>query len=715
MAGRIKGITVEINGDTTSLQKSLQGVDKELNKTQSELRDVNKLLKLDPKNTELLKQKQQLLEKQIGNTKKRLDELKEAQKQMDAKGVDKNSEQYQALEREIIETEGKLKNLEKQQKECNDSWKKGLTEVGNKMQEVGGKMQELGESLTQNVTVPLMAIGGASIASFGEVDGAFDTLIQKTGKTGEELEDLQDTVVVLCTTMNTDFATAGNAVGEVSTKFHVQGDELERLSSLFIQFAKINGVDVASSIDAVQKIMVAYGLSLEDIPALLDSMNAEGQRTGVSMDQLEQSLLKNAAAFDEMGLDAFSAVGFLGDLEVSGVDSSVALAGLNKALVNATKEGKPLDQALQELDESMKNAESDTEAMQMAMELFGAKNAPAIVKACKEGSLSFTDLGVAAEDSGGSVEDTFNAMQDPIDNFQQVLNNLMVLGYEIGEALMPIIQQAVEIIIPIIQDLVDKWNSLSPEMQTFIINAGLVAAAIGPIIGLIGSVIVGIGSLMSSVSMISAVLSGPTLATMGAVVAGIAAVIAIGVLLWKNWDTIKQKAQELWEKMSQTFEDIRSTISEKVSAAWETVTTKFEEIRSAISDKIEAAKKAVGDAIEAIKGFFNFEWSLPSIKLPHFSVSGSINPIDWFSQGVPKISVDWYKKAENMPYLFSSPSIIGVGDVPEVVVGADWFKSHTGNNINVTVNGAQGQNVNDLANVVIDKLTRQIERNNNRW
>ena len=82
---------------------------------------------------------------------------------------------------------------------------------------------------------------------------------------------------------------------------------------------------------------------------------------------------------------------------------------------------------------------------------------------------------------------------------------------------------------------------------------------------------------------------------------------------------------------------------------------------------------------------------------------------------MPKISVDWYKKAENMPYLFSSPSIIGVGDVPEVVVGADWFKSHTGTSINVTVNGAQGQNVNDLANVVIDKLTRQIERNNNRW
>ena len=708
MAGRIKGITVEINGDTTSLQKSLQGVDKELRETQSQLRDVNKLLKLDPKNTELLKQKQQLLEKQIGNTKKRLDELKEAQKQMDANGVDKNSEQYQALQREIIETEGKLKNLEKQQQEASSSAGSALSAIGGKLQELGGQLVEVGETLTQKFTVPLMALGGVSLASFKTIDDAYDIVIAKTGATGDELEDLKGTVNDLTTSMNTDFETAGKTIGEVNTRFGVTGDDLEDLSRLFIQFADINSTDVANSIDQTQKIMAAYGLSLEDIPALLDSMNAEGQRTGVSMDQLEQSLLKNAAAFDEMGLDAFSAVGFLGDLEVSGVDSSVALAGLNKALVNATKEGKPLDQALQELDESMKNAESDTEAMQMAMELFGAKNAPAIVKACKEGSLSFTDLGTAAEDSGGSVEDTFNAMQSPMDNFQQVMNNLLELGYEIGSALMPIIQQAVETIIPIIQDLVDKWNGLDPGMQDFIVNAGLVVAAIGPVITLVGTIVGGLGGLISTVGTLITVVGAPLLGA-------IAAAIAIGVLLWQNWDTIKTKAKELWEKISQTFEDIKSTISEKVSAAWETVTTKFEEIRQSVSDKIEAAKEAVRDAIEAIKGFFNFQWSLPSIKLPHFSVSGSINPIDWFSQGVPKISVDWYKKAENMPYLFSSPSIIGVGDVPEVVVGADWFKSHTGNNINVTVNGAQGQNVNDLANVVIDKLTRQIERNNNRW
>ena len=708
MAGRIKGITVEINGDTTSLQKSLQDVDKDLKNTQAQLRDVNKLLKLDPKNTELLKQKQQLLEKQIGNTKKRLEELKKAQEQMDASGVDKNSEQYQALQREIIETEGKLKNLKKQQQENSSEAGSALSAIGGKLQELGGQLVEVGETLTNKVTLPLAALGGYGLTSFKTIDDAYDIVISKTGATGEELDSLKQSVNELSTTMNTDFGTAGKAIGEVSTRFGVTGDELEDLSRLFIQFADINDTDVGQSIDQTQKIMAAYGLSLEDIPALLDTMNAEGQRTGVSMDQLESSLIRNAAAFDEMGLDAYSAVGFLGDLEVSGVDSSVALAGLNKALVNATKEGKPLDQALQELDESMRSAEDDTEAMQLAMDLFGSKNAPAIVKACKEGSLSFTDLGASAEDSGGSVEDTFNAMQSPMDDFQQVMNNLIELGYQIGEALMPFIQQVVENVIPIIQDLISKWEGLDPGMQDFIINAGLVAAAIGPVIGLIGTIVGGIGGFISAVGALVTAIGAPLLL-------GIGAVIAIGVLLWKNWDTIKQKAQELWQKISQTFEDIKQAISEKVSAAWETVTTKFEEIKQAISDKIEGAKQIVHDAIEAIKGFFNFEWSLPSIKLPHFSVSGSINPIDWFSEGVPKISVDWYRKAENMPYLFNSPSIIGVGDVPEVVVGADWFKNHTGTNINVTVNGAQGQNVNDLANVVIDKLTRQIERNNNRW
>ena len=115
MAGnRIKGITIEIGGDTTKLTDSLKGIDKSIKNTQSQLTDVDKLLKLDPKNTDLLRQKQELLAKQIKNTKERLGELKKAQEQMDTNGVDKNSDQYRALQREIIECGNALEDLQKQ-------------------------------------------------------------------------------------------------------------------------------------------------------------------------------------------------------------------------------------------------------------------------------------------------------------------------------------------------------------------------------------------------------------------------------------------------------------------------------------------------------------------------------------------------------------------------------------------------------------------------
>lgn len=111
MADRIKGITIEIGGDTTKLSDSLKDVNKSIKDTQAELKDVDKLLKLDPSNIELLGQKQDLLTKAIGDTKEKLDKLKEAQAQMKASGVDETSEQYRALEREIIATEQEMKKL----------------------------------------------------------------------------------------------------------------------------------------------------------------------------------------------------------------------------------------------------------------------------------------------------------------------------------------------------------------------------------------------------------------------------------------------------------------------------------------------------------------------------------------------------------------------------------------------------------------------------
>lgn len=168
---------------------------------------------------------------------------------------------------------------------------------------------------------------------------------------------------------------------------------------------------------------------------------------------------------------------------------------------------------------------------------------------------------------------------------------------------------------------------------------------------------------------------------------------------------------------------VKTTFSTGFNAAKNTVLGVFDAIKSGITSKLEAAKNVVSNMIEKIKGFFNFKWSLPSIKLPHFSVSGSANPIDWISQGVPKINISWYKKAYDSPYMFDKRTVIpftdglkGFGDGAggEIVYGRDNLMR----DIREAIGGAGGytQNVyitspKQLSPSEIARQTRNATRN----
>lgn len=184
-SGRIKGITIEIGGDTTKLQKALSGVDKALSKTQGALKDTNKLLKLDPTNTDLLRQKQKLLGDAIKDTKKRIGELRDAQSK-----VSEGTAEYDAIQREIIETEQNLKDLGKQAKSAASVLGTKMQEAGNKIKEVGDSITSVGSELSTKVTAPLVAIGALGVAKFAEVDKTMQLTNKTMGNTEEQAEML---------------------------------------------------------------------------------------------------------------------------------------------------------------------------------------------------------------------------------------------------------------------------------------------------------------------------------------------------------------------------------------------------------------------------------------------------------------------------------------------------------------------------------------------
>lgn len=158
-SNRIKGLTIELDGDTSGLNHSLKEVDKSLKSTQASLKDVNKLLKLDPKNTELLRQKQELLSKSIKDTGDRLSKLKDAYKQLDGKNTQEAKEQQKILAREIAETENNLKSLKNEYKNFGSVAAQQIKNVGEKMKDVGSAMQTAGTTLTAAVTAPIIALG----------------------------------------------------------------------------------------------------------------------------------------------------------------------------------------------------------------------------------------------------------------------------------------------------------------------------------------------------------------------------------------------------------------------------------------------------------------------------------------------------------------------------------------------------------------------------
>ena len=554
-----------------------------------------------------------------------------------------------ALANQTVKTEKSktaLMNMEAELKNVNDQLKDNkLEKFATACDTAGTKMESFGKKMSV-VSAGIAGIGAASIAAFKELDEGYDTIVTKTGATGEALEGLTKSADNVFGTMPEDMSTVGEAIGEVNTRFHTTGTELEKTSKQFIQFATINGTNVTQSVDQVDKIMKAWNVDASQTGNLLGLLTAKAQETGISVDTLESNVLDNNAAFKEMGLSLPQAINLMAQFDANGVDSTQAMAGLKKALQNATSEGKSMDEALSETIGSIKNAKTETEAMQIATELFGKKGAAEMTKAIRENRIDLTSLSSSMEEYGTTVEDTYNGTLDPIDNAKVAMNNAKLALSTLASTAQTSAAPMIEKLTGKIQELTKWFTSLSPAQQETILKVGLVVAAIGPLSIGFGKVAKGISDtittgqkFVSGAAKIIAKITAKTAATAAGTAADtagtaataahtaattaatattggmtvaqtalnavmnlcpiilivtlIAGLIAAGVALYKNWDKVKEKLSELWGNIKEKFNAIKETITGAFTKAKEAVTNKVKEIGDNIKNSTigQAASK----------------------------------------------------------------------------------------------------------------------------
>ncbi len=687
-AKTLKGITVEINGKTTGLANALKDVTKTSTALSSNLKEINKALKLDPGNTELLNEKQKILSESVAAARKELETLEGVQKQVSDQYANGDIDRGAWLEyqNKLQKAKQHLEDLEKAQKDFGTAAAQAIKEAGAKIEEYGGKTSKVGETLTKNVTTPLAAAAAAGVAAFSAVDEGVDTIVTATGASGEALDGLVASYETIATSIPEELGDVAGAVGEVNTRFHTTGEELEGQTTLFLQFAKITGGDVVSSVDSADKVLKTFGKTSDDASGLLGMVAKAAQDTGINAQGLMDDVLANSATFKELNFSLEESVNFMALLDENGVESGVALAGLKKAVVNLTDAGMSESEALQTVIDKIKNAGSETEALTIAQETFGTKGAAEMATAIREGRLSLEDLSASMADYSTVVTDTYNNTMDGVDGATTAANAAKIamstLGEIISNMLAPVFQHLTQLLI----DAKARFDTLDDGQKQAIVTIGLIVAAIGPALVIIGKVITAVGTITTGVGSLVGFVGGtvvplitgtvmPALSGLWAlmlanpisiVIAAIAAIVAAFVLLWNKCEGFRNFWINLFSSVKTTVEDARANI----------IST-FEGIRSGISEKIEAARSAVSAGIEGIKNLFNFSWSLPPIKLPHFSVSGSfcLNP-----HSVPKIGVSWYRQGGilNGAQIFGSmgDTLLGGGEAgAEAVLPLSSFYS----------------------------------------
>lgn len=647
-------LNFETSGEV-SYAKTVKEINREMNLAATEYKNQVSAMDKNATETEKLTASKKKLENQLSLASERSKILRE-EYEKSVKETGEYSKESQNLYKRLLEAETGENKLKSALEETNEA----LKEQGNlsietadkiaKIEEAGEKVKSAGKGLSVGLTAPILAIAGASMVAFDEVDGALDTIITKTGASGDAADSLAESFKKVGSNTHLDLQTVGDAIGEVNTQFGFMDEKLEESTEYMLKFAEINGTDVSQSAINARQAIEAYDLSYDDLNMVLDATTKVAQDTGQSVDSLFDKAIKGAPQIKELGLSFAEGAALMGSLEQAGVDSSATLSSLSKATVEYAKDGKSLSEGLGELQEKILNASSETEAINAAAEIFGTKGGPRMADAIKRGALNLEDLASAAQDSNGVVGTTFEETLDPIDKVGVAMNNSKLLLSDISEtiqiAFLPIMEQ----VVGSLQKLQEWFGSLSDEQKRTIVVIAGILAAIGPLLIIFGTlmssvtkIIGGVKAFMGVWQVMSAFLAANPFVL---VIIGIVALIAMFVLAYKKVEWFRNGVNSFFGGIKDITIEVFKFIGGFISGVFDGILNNFKNIFS-------AGKRIFTGFIDFITGIFTGNWKKAwqgvvdifggifdgIVAVAKFPINNMITLINGFIRGLSKIKI----------------------------------------------------------------------------
>ena len=603
MASRIAGITVEIGGNVGPLSKALESVNKVIKNTQNQLKDVERLLKLDPTNTQLLTQKQALLKDSISATKEKLEALKTAQEQAKAQmeNGDLGKDKYDALQREIIATEQELERLAKEAANANAALNK-LDSVGQTLQDVGNKMAGVGKTLTTNVTTPIVAIGAAAVKTTADFDAQMSKVQAISGATGDEFDALREKAREMGAKTKFSASEAGAAFEYMAMAGWKTGDMLDGIEGI-MSLAAASGEDLATTSDIVTDALTAFGLTAKDSGHFADILAAASSNANTNVSMMGETFKYAAPIAGALGYTAEDTALAIGLMANAGIKSSQAGTSLRKMMTELTGEIKISGDAIGDVVIQTTNADgsmrsfndiimdcrnafsklSESEKASTAEALVGKTAMSGFLAIMNASEADLNKLSSAIDNCDESAEKMAATMQDNLNGQITILKSaLQELAIQIGDALMPTVRN----IVSKVQEFVEKLQQMDEGTRNTILRIAAFAAAIGPVLLVVGKLTSGVGGAMKSIaSMGKSVLTFVNQAKLGvgaggklasaiaaigpvgwAIIAVVAALTAAFVSLWKNNEEFRNNVIAIWEGIKAKFEAFGQAITDRLNA-----------------------------------------------------------------------------------------------------------------------------------------------------